>query len=148
MKYGAQLSEYFAADGKQAQADYLKGHKELQAWLAKNVGSEEQRRQSIFAAYRAIPKEEQWLRRIFREKYPEVFSQEALGERKLKKVYDRLAAHPDLLPEFEKWVAAIWDTYTLMVRQGKMPPRPLKFGRAKRLKAHRSAAQTSTANSR
>lgn len=120
-KMSQKLVNYFAAD-KAAQAQYLAENPDLQAWLAQNGSASEKNRMAILAAYRSIPKEEQWLRKVFRDKYPEIFSKEAAGERKLKRVYDTLSAHPDVLPEFEKWVKAIWDTYAEMLKH---PVRPL-----------------------
>lgn len=114
--------KYFAAD-KNAQTKFLKDNQDFASWLAKNGSSEEQERFAILAAYRSIPKEEAWLRRIFREKYPEVFSAEALGERKLQKVFGSLSRHPELSDDFEKWVETIWKSYEEMLRLGK--PRPL-----------------------
>lgn len=128
LRHGRELAQYFAMD-KEGQGQFLADHPDLQKFLRFEVSDEEQRRQAILAAYRSIPKEEQWLRRIYREKYPEVFSQEALGERRLRRVYDRLARHPELLPPFERWVEAIWESYTQMLRHGTKPPRPIQFKR-------------------
>lgn len=124
LKYGAQLGEYFAMD-EAGRADYLKSHKELQEFLAKNVSGKEARRAAILAGYRELPNDP-WLKRVYREKYPEVFSKEAQGERRLQKVYDRLASHPEMLPSFEKWVEAIWETYTEMLKHVGARPRALK----------------------
>lgn len=143
LKYGAQLAEYFAADeaGKVA---YLKSHPDLKKWLAKNVSGKEARRQAILAAYQALPKGDAWLKRVFREKYPEVFSKEAAGERKLRKVYDRLASHPEMLPEFEAWVKAIWASYTEMLKHVGARPRPLETDyEPVRRRRSLSAAETS-----
>ena len=71
---------------------------------------------AILNAYKQIPKSEPWLRRLFREQHPEIFSQEAIGKAKLRRVYDRLASHPDVLPEFEAWVKTIWATYEEMLK--------------------------------
>lgn len=114
------LQNYFASS-KEDQAKYLAANPDLQKWLAKNATQGAQDRNAILAAYRSIPSGEAWLRRVFREKYPEIFSQEAAGERRLRKVYDTLAEHPDVLPEFEAWVKAIWDTYAEMLKHGNRP---------------------------
>jgi hypothetical protein len=116
------LREYFATD-TQYRADYLAKHPEFKRWLAQNADTKELERVAILQAYRSIPSGETWLRRVFREKYPEIFSKEALGERKLKAVYDVLAKHGGIIPEFEKWVEEIWRTYAEMKRLG--TPRPL-----------------------
>lgn len=120
-KMSAKLAEYFAAD-KENQGIFLKANPDLQRWLAQNVSNEEQKRMAILQAYRSIPAGEAWLRRVMREKYPEIFSQEAAGDRRLKSVYDRLARHPEMLPLFEEWVDAIWDSYADMLKNG--APRP------------------------
>jgi hypothetical protein len=144
LKHGAALARYFDLPESQ-RAAYLAAHPELKRWLARNVSSEEARRQAIMAGYQAIPKEDQWARRMYREKYPEIFSQEAKGEARLRKVYDRLAAHPEMLPSFEEWVKAIWEAYTEMLRHlGKRPVLTRKDERPARLRRRsRSAAETS-----
>jgi hypothetical protein len=113
---------YFAAD-QSGQTKFLQENQDFAKWLAANGSTAEQQRFAILAAYRSIPKEEAWLRRVFREKYPEVFSVEALGERKLQKVFATLSKHPDLSDDFEKWVSQIWGSYEEMLRKG--VPRPL-----------------------
>lgn len=116
------LAKYFASD-KANQAQYLAQNTDLQQWLAQNAGSDEAKRFAILQAYREIPSGETWLRRVFREKYPEIFSAEALGERKLKRVFDTLMKHPEVSDEFEQWVKAIWASYAEMLQ--KSTPRPL-----------------------
>jgi hypothetical protein len=123
IKRTGQLGQYFAADDA-GRAVYLKDNPEFAKWLKANDTSDSKRRMLIMAAYRALPKDDQWLRRVYREKYPEIFSQEATGERSLKKTYAYLAAHPDLNPSFEKWVAAIWASYAENAKHTQNPPRP------------------------
>lgn len=145
-KMGQKLAYYFASS-EAAKGDYLKANPDLQKWLAQNANTEEMERISILQAYRMLPKEDAWLRRVFREKYPEIFSQEGQGERRLNKVYDRLSAHPEMLPEFEKWVDAIWGTYAEMLMKGQARPlREVEMVRkvpARKYKQSLSAAQTS-----
>ena len=119
-KMAGKLANYFAS-ADEDRAAYLKANPDLAKWLAKNGGDKNRERFAILAAYKKIPKEEAWLRRVFREKYPEIFSQKAAGERRLKSVYDTLAKAPSLLPGFEKWVNAIWESYDEML---KTAPRP------------------------
>ena len=119
-KMFAKLSNYFATD-KGNQAKLIADNPDLARWLAKNAQSPEARRFSILQTYRMIPKEEAWLRRVFREKYPDIFSVEAAGERKLKRVFETLVKHPEVSDEFEKWVAAIWGTYGEMLKHGIRP---------------------------
>ena len=117
---GQLLRDYYAGDPKY-RADYLLKHPELQKWLAKNSNGKQGERAAIMAAYQSIPKTEAWLRKVFRERYPEIFSVEAAGEQKLKRVYDTLSSHPSLTADFEKWVESIWATYIEMLKH---PIRP------------------------
>jgi hypothetical protein len=87
----------------------------------------------ILAAYEALDPGDQWLKRIYREKYPEIFSDEAAGLETLNKVYGRLEEHPDMLPGFEKWVAAIWASYAENLKHTKNPPKPLEAKRPPRM---------------
>jgi hypothetical protein len=109
-KMSKKLVDYFGME-KDARPAYLKQNPDLAAWLAKNSGSKSSERMAILAAYREIPSDEPWLKRVFRERYPEIFSKEAIGEQKLRKVYDNLARHPEMTESFEAWVKAIWETY-------------------------------------
>lgn len=119
-KHSTELIEYFAGN-KEDRAAYLKAHPGLAEWLAKNSPAKASERYAILAAYSAIPKGEAWLRRVYREKYPEIFGQEAKGEARLKSVYDSLSRHPSVLPEFEQWVKVIQETYVEMLKHA---PRP------------------------
>ena len=149
LRFGKQLADYFAMD-KAGQAAYLKAHPDLKKFLFRNVSKEEQRRQAIIVGYQSLPKGDAWLRRTYREKYPEVFSAEAKGERKLRRVYDKLAEHPDMLPPFEEWVAAIWASYQEMLQHTGARPRPLEAeprgAAVRRAKKGRSATETSRAS--
>jgi hypothetical protein len=120
-KMSEQLAEYFAGD-KEGRTQYLKEHPDLAKWLAKNSPTKATERAAILAAYRNIPSSEAWLKRVFREKYPEYFSQEAAGERRLRSVYDTLSKHPEFTESFSKWVETIWETYRENLAH---PPRPL-----------------------
>jgi hypothetical protein len=121
-KMSSKLTQYFAAD-KAGQAAYLKANPDLVKWLAANADDSFSQQMSVMQAYRSIPKEDAWLRRVFREKYPEIFSAEAIGEKKLKGVWDQLAKHPEMTDEFEKWVEQVWGTYAEMLKHA---PRPVK----------------------
>jgi hypothetical protein len=115
------LRDYFSRD-KAGKTALLRLHPELAKFLADNGTSKEAQEMTLLAAYRAIPKDEPWLRRVFREQHPEIFSQEAIGKKKLAAVFDTLSHHPDLLPDFEEWVKVIFATYEDML---KYTPRPL-----------------------
>lgn len=121
-----QLGQYFAADDA-GRAQYLKDNPEFTKWLNKNMGDDRDRSRLIMAAYRALPKDDAWLRRVFREKYPEVFSAEAKGEQSLKKTYAFLAQHPNMLPSFERWSAAVWASYADSQKHRLAQPRPIEW---------------------
>lgn len=126
LRFGNELAGYFAAD-KANQPAYLKAHPDLAKWLAARVSTKSAKFAAIMAGYRAIPKDEAWLKRIYREKYPDVFSQEAIGDARLKRTFDRLAAHPEFTESFEKWRDAIWATYELMLRNDpRSRPKPIE----------------------
>jgi len=140
LRFGKELAEYFAGDDREG---YLKAHPDLAKWLASRVSSKSLERAAILAAYRNIPSDEGWLKRVFREKYPEIFSQEAKGEARLRKVYDKLAAHPEMSVSFERWRDAIWASYEEMLRHDpRSRPKQLEVERVFR-KAGLSAAETS-----
>jgi hypothetical protein len=125
IKRVGQLGEYFAADDAN-RALYLQNNPEFAKWLKAQNNNEQTRRMMILAAYQGLPKDDQWLRRVFREKYPEIFSQEAKGEASLKKTYGFLAEHPDMLPGFEKWLKAVWASYAENMQHAGTPPKPVE----------------------
>lgn len=124
IKRTGQLGQYFAGSDA-ARVQYLKDNPEFAKWLAKQGKDSDTRRMLIMAGYRALPKDNAWLRRVYRQQYPEVFSVEAVGERSLKKTYNFLAEHSDMLPEFEKWLDAVWASYASMVKNTGTRPKPL-----------------------
>lgn len=124
IKRTGQLGEYFSADDAN-RIVYLKNNPEFAKWLHANNKSTSDRFRLITAAYRALPKDDAWLRRVFREKYPEVFSQQAKGEAGLKKVYAFLSQHPNFLPSWQKWVDAVWASYAQEQKHTLKPPRPI-----------------------
>jgi hypothetical protein len=134
-----QLQQYFAADDAN-RVLYLQNHPEFARWMAQQDDSESRRRMLILAAYQTLPKDDQWLRRIFREKYPEIFSQEAKGLARLSSVFDKLADHPDLVDDWQRWVEHILNSYGDMLKHGKAQPKPIEFihpqQRTKKRKAH------------
>lgn len=120
----ALLGLYFAADDANRPA-FLEAHPAFATWLTTHgVSGEQQRRQAITAGYQAL--KDPWLKRIYREKYPEVFSVEALGDRKLASAARTLAAHPELDPLFERFLKVILDTFAENAKHTKVAPRPLK----------------------
>jgi hypothetical protein len=125
IKRTGQLGEYFAADDAN-RAQYLKDNPDFAKWLRAQGDSAATRRMMILAAYKALPTDDQWLRRVFREKYPEVFSKEATGAAAVKKVTAFLAEHPEMTPAFQKWYEAIMESYAEELKHAKAPPKPLE----------------------
>jgi hypothetical protein len=127
LKYGALLADYFTADDGM-RPRFLSAHPDFARWLLTNMKSS--KTILILAAYAAIPKTDQWLRRVMREKYPEVFSQEAKGEQRLRRVYEKLGRHPAMLPAFEEWEKAILAAYEEMLRKSGARPRQVTLDHA------------------
>lgn len=129
-------AEYFIAD-KEFKGDIMAKNPELMRWLQKHGGDEAAHRGLINAIYRAIPSREPWLKRMFRERFPEVFGQAEAGERRLKKVALTLAENPDMLPFYEKAVKLQYQLYSEQFkRQGEVPD-PWSMERLSRLKKRR-----------
>ena len=125
VKRTGQLAEYFNADDAN-RIQYLKDNPEFAKWLAKNDTSAAQHKMLVTQAYMAIPKTDAWLRRIFRDRFPEVFSSAGTGVSSLKNTYAALAAHGEIIPSFNEWVKAIWDSYAENAKHTKGPGRAVK----------------------
>ena len=126
IKRTGQLGQYFAANDA-GRAQFLTDNPEFAMWLKANDTSQSKERSLILAAYNALPKNDQWLRRVFREKYPEIFSPEAKGNQSLQNTYSFLSDHPDMLPDFERWVKAVWDSYAEEIKHTLAKPKPVLF---------------------
>jgi hypothetical protein len=124
VKRSGQLGEYFAANDA-ARAQYLKDNPEFARWLHKQGDKEQTRKMLITAAYQALPADNQWLKRMFREKYPEVFSQEAKGAGSLKKTYRFLAEHPEMQPAFERWLEGVMASFAEEQKHHLARPKPV-----------------------
>lgn len=120
----AQLSLYFAASDV-GKTQYLIDNPEFGQWLKLNDTGDTQRVALITAAYESIPSSDQWIKKIFRDKYPEIFSKEAEGLATLKSTYAKIAANPEMEPAFQKWVDAIWARYAQELKYKGPIPRPL-----------------------
>jgi len=124
IKRSGQLGEYFASDDAN-RAQYLKDHPDFKRWLAQQKDDKTSRAMLIMAGYRAIPADNQWMRRIYREKYPEVFSVEAKGKAAVAKVFAFLAEHPDMTPAFKRWYEEVQSTYAESLKNAGKVPKPL-----------------------
>lgn len=127
----AKGASYFLADPRD-KARYLTP--ELRTWLAAHGGSEGAMRGLVFAIYRAIPSSEPWLKRTFRERYPELFGKEEQGRRRSDKVLRTLAEHPEMLPFYERALRLQTQLYTEQLRRSAKPPKPLEMVRKRRLR--------------
>ncbi len=109
------------------QADYLDANPDLRRWIAKISGNsrEETRRAMILQVYRAIPSDEPWLRRVFQQRYPEVFSDEAKSERQNARTEAALRERPELRAGYEKYVRLIAEGYLGSLQGSATVPKPL-----------------------
>ena len=137
-------AEYFLAQGDDKLAILAK-FPQLRQWLLDNGGDEGAMRGLVQSMYRAIPSSEPWLKRTFRERFPEIFSQEAAGERRLEGVARDLAANPDMLPFFERALKLQSSLFLEQLKHSKTPPKPWTIERKRRVhqKGKRRAARMS-----
>lgn len=142
LRHGA---EYFLAQGDDKLAILAK-YPQLRQWLADNGGEEGAMRGLVQAMYRAIPSSEPWLKRTFREKFPEIFGQEAAGERRLEAVARDLAEHPEMLPFFERALKLQSSLFMEQLKRSKTAPKPWTIERKRRVhqKGKRRAARMSS----
>ena len=107
LKMQTLLEDFFQAD-KAHQNAMLKNHPRLAKWLNENdtAGA---RRRAIEYLYSRLP-DDPWLKRVYREKYPEIFSDEAVGKQKRRAVADTLADHPEFRGPWEEWLEDIYAT--------------------------------------
>lgn len=124
---------YFLATGSDKDK-VLARNPGLYEWMQQHGGDEAKHRGLIIAMYRAIPSRDAWLKRTFREKFPEIFSQEAAGERRLKSLERKLAENPDIIPYYERALKLQQETYRNQLKLNKQPPRSWSMERAKRLR--------------
>jgi hypothetical protein len=89
--------DYFIAD-KEEQRAILARNPALAQWLREH-DTKKARFDAINYIYSHLP-DDPWLRRIYREKYPEVFSPEAAARRSRREIFDVLEDHPDLAKSF------------------------------------------------
>ena len=127
-------AEYFLAADDATKLSLLQRNPAFREWLKEHGGNEAAMRGLINAIYRAIPAGEAWLRRTFRESYPEIFSVEAGGERRLAKVARSLAEHPEMRPFYERAFAIQSKLYTEQLKLSLKPPTPMTIVRKRRLR--------------
>jgi hypothetical protein len=67
-----------------------------------------------------------WQQRVFREKYPEIFSKEAIGKAKIDAVMATLGENPALVQPWLRWYKHIAKTLAEAMKYMKSRPKPLK----------------------
>jgi hypothetical protein len=105
------------------QADYLRLNPDIAQYLSNSASDDQRYRFAVLNGLRAIPKDEPWLRRIYQERYPDVFGKEAVAEYRRQKTYKKLAEHPEFLPDYEKYFNAINATYAESLKRHGVKPR-------------------------
>jgi hypothetical protein len=100
------IQEYIGADRAEQDA-MLQNNPRLARWINDNAQGAAWR-DAVYNAYRNL--DDPWLKRVYREKYPEIFSKEARGERYKNEVFDTLKQHPELSDLWMKHYERIADT--------------------------------------
>jgi len=103
-RFTTKLADYFLADSAN-QAQML-DDPQLLKWLHAN-NSELERKNAIRYLYLTLPNDA-WIKRVFREKYPEVFSKEATGAQSIQSTLGKLAANPQMEQGFLDQLDKIW----------------------------------------
>lgn len=115
-----------------ARLTWMKNHPDLMRWMNQYADDDYTRRALIMQLYRNVSKEDAWIRRRISERYPEIFSQEAIGQHKLDNVAKKLAEHPEMLQYYEDMVRYLSEAYTDQLKHDGAPPKPVTFERLDR----------------
>lgn len=137
------MAMFFLAD-EAHQNEMIASDPSILKWLHENA-SGTQRINAIMYLYASLP-DDAWMKRTFREKYPEVFSPEAKGERTIQGVLDKLAENPRLQPGFLAALQSLWDGVAEAQKHQLAPPKQMEMDREKRRRKshrHRSAKEVS-----
>lgn len=130
-KLMAKAAAYFAADDVN-KARMLKSDPVLRKFLAEHGTKSDDRMNMIVAGYQLIT--DPWLKRVYRERYPEVFSDAAKAAAADRRFKEKLRKHPELVDATMKAIAM---QTSLFIEQNKLKgalPKPLE---AVHLHAHR-----------
>ena len=136
----AQAGEYFLLPTVKEREAFLRKHPRLASWMNRFGGNAEARRGAIMSAYAALPKDA-WLRRVFRERYPEIYSEEAITQRAYARTARRLAEHPELAGRFHAFVERVKAEFPHAL--GNPPPPPLTTNRMRAATRRRRARSRS-----
>jgi hypothetical protein len=126
------LRDYFGADAAH-QAQMVAQFPELLEWV-NNHSATGQRISILMYLYDQLPDDE-WLKRSFREKYPEVFSEEAQGERRAQAKWDE-AGELGLQEEMMAWMKNIAATSEAAARYSQKPPKQMQMVHPRRRRKH------------
>lgn len=90
----------------------------------------------ILAGYEALP-DDPWLKRVYKERYPEVFSEEADAARRIARVQEFLNENAGIRPAYKKALGYLRETYLESVQGYGVPPKPMTAERLSEEKKHR-----------
>ena len=102
----------------------------------RKTGGSEARRAMILAGYEALP-DDPWLKRVYKERYPEVFSEEADAARRIARVQEFLNENAGIRPAYKKALGYLRETYLESVQGYGVPPKPMTAERLSEEKKHR-----------
>lgn len=117
------LARFYTAT-KEEKGAMLRNDAAFRAYF-RSRGGPEGRRTKILAGYRGLP-DDAWLKRAYREKYPEVFSEEAAGLRRHESFYEFLRDHPDMKAPVADAIEHLTLTYIKSIQGYAVPPKPLE----------------------
>jgi hypothetical protein len=140
------LAEYMGAN-KAHQQQMLEDSPRLARWLNENNAGAAWRN-AVMYTYREI--EDPWLKRVFREKYPEIFGAEARGERNIKSVMDTLEQNPEFSDAWLRWYRHIAASLEEALKYMNARPKDLKSDHSlmKRASHHGFSAEEVRKNQR
>lgn len=124
---GKHLANFYQEDAA-GRAKYLQAHPDFARYMKQRGTGSETRRAQIIAAYDALP-DDPWLKRVFQERYPEVFSEEAEGERRIRRVFEFLSDNPGIQAEYKKALAQLRRGYWDSVNDYGALPKPMELDR-------------------
>lgn len=126
-KFGPLLGKYFLGTPSE-KAALLRNNPAFKRYLAERGGGAARRAAMIMAAYQALPPDP-WLRRIFQERYPEVFSEEAKGIARNRSLKAKLRASPGIRPAYEQALEELTKTYFKSIPGYGVLPKPMEVTR-------------------
>jgi hypothetical protein len=126
------IAEYFSGD-EAHRAAYGAANPDVLKWVNSHSG-QSQRLGILLAIYAKLPQDD-WIRRSFREMYPEVFSAEARGERRAESKWEE-AADMGMTDEMMKWMESLSNSAREAMKYSIKPPKPMQIERKRRRRKH------------